>query len=233
MMAQYQIVSTRLLSDELVHQLQAIGISVTQHDFISTRIQLPKNILRSTIQNVVILTSKTAVKAWMQIIASWQLRSDQYRIYCLSEGTQNLVLSNGLVIAGTATNSASLADEILSDKNIRNVTLVCGNRRRDELPDKLKSGGVAVHEIVAYTTELTPIAISVSMDGILFYSPSGVESFLAKNSVGSAVAFCLGQTTAEYALKMGFNTTRIAEAHTPSALVKAVLDYYSNKTIHA
>jgi uroporphyrinogen-III synthase len=233
MKAPYHIVSTKVLSQELVQQFKAIGVSVTQHDFINTCIQLPENLLRETIQDVVVLTSKTAVEAWVQLVDLLQLNRKQYRVYCLSEGTQELVLSSGFTVAGMATNSALLADQILKDKNITSVTFVCGNRRRDELTTKLKAGGVTINEIVAYKTELTPLAITSPIDGVLFFSPSGVDSFLSKNSVELAVAFCLGKTTAKHAQEMGFKTIRMADAHTPAALVKSVIDHCKNQIVYA
>lgn len=233
MKAPYHILSTKILSPELVQQLKAIGISVTQHDFINTCIHLPENLLKETIQDVIVLTSKTAVDAWVQIADVLQLNKNQHRIYCLSEGTLKLASSNGFTVAGIATNGALLADQILKNKNIHSVTLVCGNRRRDELPNNLKTGGVTVNEIVAYRTEPTPLAITSPIDGVLFFSPSGVDSFLSKNSVGSAVAFCLGETTAEHAQVKGFKINRMADAHTPAALVKSVLDHFKNKIVHA
>lgn len=232
-MAPYNIVSTKVLSPELVQQLKAIGASVTQHDFINTRIQLPENLLRETIKDVIVLTSKTAVNAWVQIVDLLQLTRNHYRIYCLSEGTQKLVSTSGFTVTGIATNGALLADQILTDKNIHSVTLVCGNHRRDDLPNKLKTGGVMVNEIVAYKTELTPLAITLPIDGVLLFSPSGVDSFLSENSVGSTVAFCLGKTTAEHAQEMGFKTIRMADAHTPAALVKSVINHFKNKIVNA
>jgi uroporphyrinogen-III synthase len=32
--------------------------------------------------------------------------------------------------------------------------------------------------------------------GLLFYSPSGVESYLQTNSIGASWCFCIGETTA-------------------------------------
>lgn len=233
MKAPGHIVSTKVLAPELVQQLRAIGASVTQHNFINPRIQLPENLLRETIQDVIVLTSKTAVQAWVKIVDLLQLKRKQHRIYCLSEGTQKLVSTSGFTVAGIATNSALLADKILKDKNINSVTFIGGNLRRDELTNKLKTGGVTVNEIVAYKTELTPLSITSSIDGVLFFSPSGVDSFLSENSFGSTVAFCLGKTTAEHALVKGFKTIRMAVAHTQTALVKSVIEHYKNKIVYA
>jgi uroporphyrinogen-III synthase len=90
-----------------------------------------------------------------------------------------------------------------------------------------------VKEIVAYTTMLTPQAITSPADGILFFSPSGVESYLLKNSGKQLVAFCLGETTAAYARDNGFANIRVAEKHSASALVDCVINHCKRKIAHA
>ncbi|MCI0617805.1 uroporphyrinogen-III synthase, partial [bacterium] len=180
----YHIVSTKVLRPELVQQLEATGALVTQHNFINTRIDLPGNLSKESIQDVIVLTSKTAVEALIRIADSLQLNMNKNRIYCLSEGTKKLILSKGLTVAGAATNSSLLADQVLKDGNIRSVTHLCGNLRRDNLPDQLKYAGIKVHEVIAYKTELSPIAIKKPSDAVLFFSPSAVESYLSENKAG-------------------------------------------------
>ena len=233
MKASRHIVSTKMLRPEWVHQLEESGASVTQHNFITKQIQLPHNLLRQEINSVIALTSQTAVEAWMEIVKKLQLEIQQYKIYCLSEGTQQLARQLGLNIAGVAYDGPSLGKKILEDKAILSVSFVCGNRRRNELPASLNEAGVKVHEILAYKSELTPITIARPIDGILFFSPSGIDSFLSENKSGESVAFCLGNTTASHARQNGFKNTHVAEAHTPAALVKSVIDHCKNQSVHA
>ena len=75
---------------------------------------------------------------------------------------------------------------------------------------------------------MTPNELKNEYDGLLFYSPSGIESYLQKNQPGSEVAFCIGSTTAG-AAKGVFQT--VIEAKNPSveAVIQSVNDYFQTK----
>ena len=212
--------------------MESIDLKVTQADFIRKRIQIPDNIERISLNPTIVLTSKTAVEAWMEIARRLKLDAKQYPVYCLALATQALAIHYGLNIAGIASDASLLADVILKDKSVSAVTLVCGNLRRDELPNKLLKSGILVQEIEAYQTEHSPVKIEKAYQGVLFFSPSAVDSFLSLNSINSTACFCLGKTTGNHARKSGFTEVHVAEAHTPEALVKTVIQHYKNK-VHA
>lgn len=220
------IVSTRVLEQQLVQRLESAGIRVTEANFIQKSFSLPEKIDVGAIHATIILTSKTAVHAWMRMVEKFNLDKQQYRVYCLSMATQALAQENNLPIAGVAYQASSLADIILNDKALSKVTFVCGNLRRDELPVKLRKNNVHVSEIVAYKTEHTPLKIEPTYNGVLFFSPSTVDSFLLRNTTHDATAFCLGSTTADHCRKSGFSEIQVAEVHTPESLVNKVIHYY-------
>ena len=62
-------------------------------------------------------------------------------------------------------------------------------------------------------------------DGILFYSPSGIESYLVDNNNFDAVAFCIGFTTAFEAEKH-FKKVEVAKLPTIESVIKLVNQYY-------
>ncbi|MBK5279906.1 MAG: uroporphyrinogen-III synthase [Bacteroidia bacterium] len=229
MNADIHIVSTKVLSPELIQYMESVGLTVTQADFIRKTILIPDNIDRLSLHPAIVLTSKTAVHAWMEIVKCLKLDVKQYPVYCLALATKTLCIQYGLRIAGVATDAYSLADEILKDKSVTAVTFVCGNLRRDELPDKLKEKGIMVHEIEAYQTEQSPVKIEQAYKGVLFFSPSAVDSFLSLNPTKSIACFCLGNTTGNHAREFGFAEVHVAEAHTPEALVKKVIQHFKNK----
>lgn len=233
MRTDFHIVSTKVLKEELVHSLESARIGITNLDFIIKTFTIPENIDSALIDQIVVLTSKTAVEAWMKIVEQLNLDSKKYKMYCLAAGTQTICLHNGLTVAGVAKDAVSLADIIMKDKSISSLTFICGNLRRDELPVRLKKSGIKVNEIVAYQTKSQSIKIDRPYDGVLFFSPSAIDGFLSLNSTHSSVAFCLGQTTANYAHQKGFRECLVAEIHTPESLVKTVVNYYKNKTVHA
>ncbi|WP_309597470.1 uroporphyrinogen-III synthase [Flavobacterium davisii] len=81
------------------------------------------------------------------------------------------------------------------------------------------------NEIEIYETILAPQKISTKLDGILFYSPSGVKSYLKNNKITDEICFCIGTTTAK-ALK---NITKnIIVTNQPSIenVIIQCLNYY-------
>ena len=220
------IVSTRRLTSGIVDELKAKGWMFTDHDFISKLIHVPADLQAQAIRKHVVLTSITGVKAFLEITTQLQLDSDHYQVYCLSRGTREYASASGLDIKSSAPNASALAEEILKDVEVKAVTHVSSNLRRDELSDKLIKAGVAVHDVIAYRTEFTPIVIDHSYDAIIFFSPSAVDSFLSLNGLQQVPCFCLGKTTAVYAKQEGYQHTYIPEAPAEDILLKTIINYY-------
>ncbi|MCC8142570.1 MAG: uroporphyrinogen-III synthase [Tannerellaceae bacterium] len=65
----------------------------------------------------------------------------------------------------------------------------CGQRRLNEIPERLSGAAISYKEVIVYETELTPQTLEKTYEGILFYSPSGVESFFSANHPGKATLF--------------------------------------------
>ena len=73
---------------------------------------------------------------------------------------------------------------------------------------------------------LSPVKIADEVSGILFYSPSGIESYLEENST-EKVAFCIGETTAVEARKH-FDKVEVANMPDVESVLELVNMYYSN-----
>jgi uroporphyrinogen-III synthase len=226
------LVSTKRLAPVLAEQLKHAGLAVVQHDFIEQAITIPDRIESQQLQENIVLTSKTAVKAWITIAEKLGIDLSKHTIFCTDQATRKEVLNAHLKIKGTAPDASSLADVIAEDHSIKAITFVCSDLRRDELPAKLATKGVTVHEIVGYQTQLTPVKIEETYQGVLFFSPSGVDSFLSLNKT-SPVCFCIGRTTAEHADEKGFARVQSAEVATPESLIDTVIQYYSKNPVHA
>ena len=65
-------------------------------------------------------------------------------------------------------------------------------------------------------------------DAILFFSPSGIESFLEKNNFTNEQIFCIGTTTAS-ALPTDYKKVIIAETPTNEILINECINYLKNK----
>lgn len=232
MSATPHIVSTRKLTSDKVASLHSNGWKFTHHDFISKVIEVPVDLTAESIHQHVVLTSITGVKSFLQIVKQLNLHLADYQIYCISRGTKEYAAASGLNIKEIAPTASALADEILKDAEVKSVTHVSSNLRREELADKLLKAGVVVHDVTAYRTGFTPIAIDPSYDAIVFFSPSAVDSFLSLNNVRNVPCFCIGKTTGDYARQTGYRNVYIADAPSEDILLQTIINYYINTPTH-
>lgn len=133
----------------------------------------------------------------------------------------------GINILGMANNARSLGLHI-AKQDERKVVFFCGNLRRQELPEILKNENIALKEIQVYETVSIPVKVTESFDGIMFFSPSGINSFLEQNNLPShAVCFAIGETTANALRQITKGLVRIAPQPTQESIVNLVIAYYS------
>ena len=99
--------------------------------------------------------------------------------------------------------------------------------RRDFLPDTLRLVNITLNEVEVYETILTPHKIDFTPNGILFFSPSGVQSYLQENKIENENCFCIGNTTAE-ALKLVTSNRIIAHQPTVENVVMKCIEDYKN-----
>lgn len=108
-------------------------------------------------------------------------------------------------------NASQLADVIIKE-GIKEIVFFCGDRRRDELPDKLRAHGIKVKEVVVYRTVETPHKIDESYNGVVFFSPSAVNSFFTSNTPSDKTIFyTMGDTTAAEIKKHSSNPVEIGD----------------------
>jgi len=90
----------------------------------------------------------------------------------------------------------------------------------------LEDAGIEFNEIEVYETKLNPHKITKAVDAILFFSPSGVASYLKDNTIKKELCFCIGETTAE---ALGKATKNIIVAPQPSIeeLLADVIEEYN------
>ncbi len=218
------VFSTKKLSEsqtKLFHE----DIAIEDSDFITTRHnRIPSKVIRNEIENVVI-TSKNAVESLLTNFSADELQFKN--MYCVGRRTKALIEKRIGKVIHAAKNSKKLAEYLVANFKGSSLTFFCGDLRRDELPDMMKEHGVEVHEIEAYQATFSPKVIDEQVEGILFYSPSTVNSYLQENEP-SKVAFCIGNTTAEEA-KKHFKEVKVAKVPTVESVIELVnMNYVSN-----
>ncbi len=205
------ILSTKKLSPVQKELLLNTGAALVEYDAI--KIEFVDFKIADTIKNV-IFTSQNAVKAFHnKIIGSGTEENKVLRCFCVGKKTKTLLEKNGLRVVECAENALELGKIIAKHHKNESFLFFCGNKRRDELPKVLKEGDIPFKEIEVYKTIINPKAFDRAFDGILFFSPSAVESYMLKNKIGESITFCIGNTTAEEARK---HTNNVIIANKPT-----------------
>jgi len=215
-----KILSTKILTDSQKKPLIDTGIELIENDFISTKI---KSFDLKNINESLIFTSQNSVESILQHPELETLKTK--KVYCVGIKTKNLLAENGFEVIAYTGYAADLAEIITLIYKSESYTFFSGNKRRDTLPDALKEAGVTFNEIEVYETTLTPQKIKGTVDAVLFYSPSGVESYLADNKLKNEICFCIGETTAS-ALENKTKNIIVAEQPTIEDVIEAILEEY-------
>ena len=200
---------------------EAIGIK--DSDFIKIRFnRIPPKVIKNEIENVVI-TSQNGVEALLNSFTKDEMNFKN--IYCVGRRTKKLIENRIGKVAHVAKNAQKLAEYLATELETKKVTYFCSNVRLDTLPAYLREQGIAVNEVEAYKTMLSSEEINDEISGVLFYSPSGIESYLEKNATDK-VAFCIGETTAVEARKH-FDKVEVANMPSVESVLELVNMYYS------
>ena len=226
------ILSTRPLNNEVIEEGAQQNIFIDCISFIETEPVIKKE-LSERIQKLsrgkipVVFTSMNAVEA----VKNHLTLKPAWNIFSIGQTTRELIADffGAESIVGTANDANNLADTIIA-KDVNEVIFFCGDQRRDELPGKLNAKNIKVEEIKVYTTKATAQKLSKNYDGILFFSPSAVESFFSLNSIGNdVILFAIGNTTADAINRIVSNIVIIAEEPGKEALVKKMMTYFSKQ----
>jgi uroporphyrinogen-III synthase len=225
------ILSTRPLETALLEAAKAKDIHIDIISFIDTTPLLTTGI-RDEIGKItkqpasIVFTSMNAVST---VAAYINGQKPDWDIFCIGNTTRQLAAKHfgEQAIRAVGNNANDLADKMITNKTIKQVVFFCGDQRRAELPGKLRQHGVTVQEVIVYHTINTPHKIDKAYDGILFFSPSAVQSFFYANAVSpTTILFAIGQTTAD-ALKT-FTDNPIIESERPGKedLVKKMFEFF-------
>ena len=217
------IYSTKTLSDDQ-KQLFHDQVASESSDFVKISLnRMTAQVLKSTPKRVII-TSKNAVEALLMNFSREELQFDE--IYCVGRRTKRLVEQKIGPVKHSENNSRKLAEYLGKKLSGSEVTYFCSDIRLEDLPSILKSHDIEVNEVISYETKLDAIKIKDSIEGVMFYSPSTVQSFKQENDA-EIIAFCIGETTAKEAQKH-FKDVRVAKIPTVESVIELVNSHYLN-----
>lgn len=212
------ILSTKQLTPRQQALLEAAGLCVESYN--ALKISYLQVSVPGVVENAIVTSQHT-----VQSILNNQIRINQ--CFCVGRKTAAMLRKHGYQVVEETDYGQDLAQLLVDGYPQRDFTFFCGSLRLDTIPDVLQSQGVSLKEIKMYEVNLVPKKIGRTFDGIMFFSPSGVHSFVSENAVGDAVAFCIGKTTAQVVKPY---TDRIVVAHPPTVedMIMQVVFYFNN-----
>ena len=219
------ILSTKTLSNEQRRALLDANFDLLEQDFI----EIENNSFElKNINTNLIFSSQNAVLSLMEQ-PNWEQLKDK-TTFCVGIKTKELLEQSGFKVDVYMDYASELAEIINLIYNNESFTFFSGNLRKEALPAALKEARTKFNEIEVYQTKLAPfkLAKEEKFEAILFFSPSGVESFLKDNKIKDETCFCIGETTAETLKNNKIKNIIIAENPTIDDVVYEVIEYYKN-----
>ena len=216
-----QVFSTKSLTETQRHLFKNVKVESTDVLKISLN-RIPKPILKTKIDNVII-TSQNAVEAITKVLPKEELQFKN--IYCVGRRTKKLIESKIGEVKHFETNASKLAHHLVEYIDGTEVTYFCSDIRLDDLPTILEESFIKVNEVESYKTILDSVEINSNIEGVLFFSPSTVKSFIKLNDANK-IAYCIGETTAKEARKY-FDDVRVAKMPTVESVIDLVNENYA------
>ncbi len=212
------ILATKKLLPNQKQTLLDANIHLIEEDFISINYLSPP---LEGLGEALIFTSQNAVQSVLQHPKRESLKCKN--VFCVGIKTKSLLEKNGFNVGVYTNYAADLAEIISLIYNKESYTFFSGNIRREELPSILKKNGIAFNEIKVYETNITSKKVTNTLDGILFFSPSAVESYFKLNTIKEEMCFCIGETTAEALENKKIKNIIIADKPSIESLIEKVI----------
>lgn len=217
------VLSTKKLKNNQRQFLLNAGFSVLEADFIqitAVPFQLKK------LPSLLLFTSQNGVRSVLESPGAFQLKD--IPAICVGSKTRKLLEENGFKVLQSEEYAHELVPFLTAAGQGKHIAFFAGDIRRDVLPDAMHKAGLSFDEYTVYKNHEKPVEIKAHVDALLFYSPSGIKSYLKKNTIAQQVCFCIGTTTAG-ALNGITRNIVIAHQQTVENVIIQCIAYYKNK----
>ncbi|WP_422858338.1 uroporphyrinogen-III synthase [Flagellimonas sp. S174] len=221
------VLSTKILTLPQKELLLNSDIGLVEYDALEITIldfKIPPVI------NHIIVTSKNGAKAFLKAQSQIEKKSSKafFNFFCVGEKTKLFLEDSGYPVAEMALSASKLGDLIVSKYKTNRFIFISGNLRREEIPEMLSKNNVQYQEFQGYETTLKKRKFNATFDGYLFFSPSGIKSYLRANTILESPLFCIGKTTAEEAKKYSKNIV-VANKPTVENVLVQVIKHFKGK----
>lgn len=218
-----RLLSTKILDPALKQRILSLGYSLIEYAFIQIieRKTPPIEILGEAL----IFSSQNALKIGLKNPhLNPQIKSRA--CYCVGPKTKALLEANQIQVLGYAPTAGDLVQSLIDSQ--KTFSFFCGTKRLNTIETALKKANRLCQIVELYDTLLTPYQIEKPADGLLFFSPSAVESYFSLPQKISGPAFCLGSTTFDCYQKFGDQGIQAIEPHA-SGLLATIQKYFQKK----
>ncbi|WP_139959265.1 uroporphyrinogen-III synthase [Flavicella sediminum] len=208
-----------LLTDFELEEVSMIDISFGENFKVEEKVE------------IAVFTSANSVRSVFSVHKNNIAHFDT--IYCVGQKTKYLLEEIGLQVALVANNAMELADALADrfskdENSLKEISWFCGNLRNNDLPEIMAENGVLVTEYLVYETKYVPVKLETIFDAILFFSPSGVRSYLKENKSNSKPVICIGATTAIEAIQ-NFDNVYIADDTSVESVLEKVKEVLNSE----
>ncbi|MFC6267213.1 uroporphyrinogen-III synthase [Frigoriflavimonas asaccharolytica] len=123
------------------------------------------------------------------------VEKDFNKIYTVGKKSKNALRKHGFGTFKIKNNAKDLAKFIIENFNKENFLHFCGNLALDTLQVQFKNEKIKYKKVVVYNTKFRYPEIENPFDEVVFFSPSGVQSFVKYNKIEGKKIFSIGETT--------------------------------------
>ena len=219
-----RILSTKLLTSSFKNRLVQKGFSLVEFPFIKIE---PHALNIDSLNDNILITSQNTVRLALNDSNLKSLMVNK-KYFCVGEKTKALLEENDKRVVKMSKNGSFLSKYITANHKNESFSFLCGRQRRPEIEIELakKKVSLTLHEI--YNTIHTPKTVETKFDGVLFFSPSAVESYFKTNTWKFGMqGFCIGSSTAA-SLSNYTKNFSVAKFPNENQLLLSIHKYYSH-----
>ena len=219
-----KVLFTKKLNDQMISEKLGSHFS---YDFVEViKINRRKLPLFDLKDKSLIFTSTNGVKAFFENgfkanenFANWNYN----KIYAVGQKTKLELRKNGFGTFKVLPYATDLSEFILENAASEQFLHFCGNLSLDVLDKTLPLQNIWYKKIEIYETEILYPKINEVYDAAVFFSPSGVRSFVKYNALDNLELFSIGTTTEKELKKYtnkNINTSKNASLDEVLTLIK-------------
>lgn len=144
------------------------------------------------------------------------------KIYCVGEKTKKELRKYGFGTFKVLKNADTLSKFITGKCQYEHFLHFCGNLAISVLDNELPLQNIKYKKVIVYNTEEINPVVTEKYHAAIFFSPSGVRSFVKQNSLENMILISIGETTSRELRKHTSEPVLTAEGNTLLSVFKLI-----------